>query len=222
MLEFWSIHNIALTLMGYPLSYLELLGTIFYLGSVQLITRENIGTWPAGIISGLMYMALFYQIRLYSDFIEQIYYVLVSIYGWWRWRISSRHSDRLLTIRYSSQQQLLVIAGITIGVTLVWGAVMSRIHLVLHGFFPEPASFPYLDALTTVMSFTAMGLMTGKYIESWYYWIIVDAIGIGLYFEKDVKLIALLYVVLLIMAIAGLKSWQKAARTQKKSSNISF
>jgi nicotinamide mononucleotide transporter len=69
--------------------------------------------------------------------------------------------------------------------------------------FPEKASFPYLDTLTTIASFTAMWLLVQKRIESWYYWIVVDVIGIGLYYVKGVRFIALLYVILLGMAING-------------------
>jgi nicotinamide mononucleotide transporter len=76
--------------------------------------------------------------------------------------------------------------------------------------FPEAASFPYVDALTTVMSLVAMWLMARKHIESWFYWIVVDLIGIWLYFVKDVKFISLLYVILLVMAIRDLINWRKA------------
>ena len=35
--------------------------------------------------------------------------------------------------------------------------------------FPEPAPFPWLDALTTVMSFVAMWLLAHKKVEAWIY-----------------------------------------------------
>jgi len=73
--------------------------------------------------------------------------------------------------------------------------------------FPEPAAFPYLDGLTTVMSLVAMWLMVQKRIESWVYWIVVDLAAVWLYFEKGVKFIALLYVVLLCLAAIGLFRW---------------
>ncbi|MEG3436583.1 nicotinamide riboside transporter PnuC [Pannus brasiliensis CCIBt3594] len=214
MLEFWSVNSIAFTVLGYSVSYLELAGTILYLGSVWLIARGNILTWPVGIASVLLYMVLFYQIRLYSDFLEQIYYLIVSIYGWWRWR--DRESDRTLKTRYGSPVRILAIATGTIAVSMVWGAIMSRIHLFLPVIFPEPADFPYLDALTTGMSFTAMALMPGKYVESWYYWIVVDSIAIGLYRAKGVIFLSLLYAILLVMAIGGLRTWKKATRATER------
>ncbi len=88
---------------------------------------------------------------------------------------------------------------------------MSRVDSWAPGAFPEAASYPYLDALTTVMSLSAMWLMVRKHIESWIYWIVVDVIGIGLYYAKDVKFVALLYVILLVLAIRGLIEWNRGA-----------
>ena len=72
MLELFSVNNIAFTILSYPMSYIEFIGTILYLWSVWLIARKQMLTWPVGIVSVLLYMALFYQIRLYSDTVEQI------------------------------------------------------------------------------------------------------------------------------------------------------
>jgi nicotinamide mononucleotide transporter len=157
-------------------------------------------------------MALFYQIRLYSDMLEQIYYLVISVYGWWRW--STPDSGKVLQIRYSPPRKIVLIAAITIAISFVVGAFMSQIHLLLPAIFIEKASFPYLDALTTIMSFTAMWLMVQKRIESWYYWVIVDVIGIWLYYVKEVKFIAFLYVILLLIAINGSISWLKTAKRQ--------
>lgn len=85
-----SIDTIAFTLLGYSMSYIELVGTVLYLWSVWLIARRNILTWPVGIVSVFLYMILFYQIQLYSDVIEQIYYLGASVYGWWLWRRSPK------------------------------------------------------------------------------------------------------------------------------------
>ncbi len=91
------------------------------------------------------------------------------------------------------------------------GVFVSRVHLYFPAAFPEEASFPYLDALTTAMSFTAMWLMARKRVESWLYWISVDVIGIGLYHAKAVDFIALLYVALLLLAVGGFLSWTGVA-----------
>ncbi len=211
MLEWFSVNKIFFTVLNYPMSYIEFIGTIFYLWSVWLIARRNILTWPVGIVSVLLYMALFYQIQLYSDTVEQVYYLIASAYGWWRWLTPSQQTGQPIPVRWSSGRVAAVWMAATAVISALTGLLMSRIHLLAPTWFPQPASLPYLDALTTIMSFSAMWLMAQKRIESWVYWIIVDVIGIGLYYVKDVRFVALLYVMLLGMAINGLMSWIRGA-----------
>ena len=211
MLELFSVNNIAFTILGYPMSYIEFIGTVLYLWSVWLIAKKQMLTWPVGIVSVLLYMVLFYQIRLYSDTLEQVYYLGASVYGWWRWSASRRGSGKVGDFRYSSRRTQILLLAVTIAVSFVVGAFMSRVHILFPALFPEKASFPYLDALTTIASFTAMWLLTQKRIENWYYWIAVDVIGIALYYVKGVRFIALLYVILLFMAINGLISWNNSS-----------
>jgi nicotinamide mononucleotide transporter len=89
---------------------------------------------------------------------------------------------------------------------------MSNIHLFFPTIFPVAASFPLLDAFTTVMSFVAQMLMAHKRIENWMIWIVVDVIGIGLYFTKGVIFVSGLYVIFLVLATRGLLVWLKEYR----------
>lgn len=208
----FDVSTVAITILGYPLSYIELVGTILYLWSGWLIARQRILTWPVGIVSVLLYMLLFYQIRLYSDALEQIYYLVASIYGWWFWSRRGPNSNQVLNPYVSPPRTLLLVGLITVSIALALGGAMTQIHRWLPVLFPAPAAFPYLDALTTIMSFSAMWLLAQKRIESWVYWIIVDVIGIGLYYVQGVRFISLLYVILLVIATHGLISWLRAAR----------
>ena len=213
MLNFFSVSNTAFTVFGYPLSYVELFGTILYLWSVWLISQRRILTWPVGIASVLLYMTLFYQIRLYSDAFEQVYYLIASIYGWWRWAHSPHEKGAILNVRFSSSRWIVISLLISAVLGVATGAFMSRAHSFFPEVFPEEASYPYLDALTTIMSFSAMWLMARQRIESWVYWIAIDVVGIGLYYVKSVKFITLLYVVLLFMAIRGCIAWLKVNKS---------
>lgn len=211
MTNFFSVDKIAFTVFQYPMSYVEFIGTILYLWSVWLISRRNILTWPIGIVSVLLYMILFYQIRLYSDTIEQIYYLGASVYGWWLWnKYSPKDNVQIIDVKYNNSRTIISWVVFTAIISVIFGFLMSRAHILFPLIFPEAASFPFLDALTTIMSFSAMWLMAQKKIESWIYWIVVDAIGIWLYFVKDVNFISLLYVVLLLMAFNGLRMWHKS------------
>lgn len=214
MLEYLSVNKIAFTLMGYPMSYIEFCGTLFYLWSVWLMVRRRMLTWPVGIVSVLLYAALFYQIRLYSDALEQLYYLFASVYGWWRWRASVEPGGgaRDIVVRYSSARSIVASALVTLALSVALGALVANVHHLLPALFPEKASFPFLDALTTIMSFTAMWLLARARIESWLYWIVVDIIGVWLYYVKEVRFVALLYLVLLGMATSGFASWLRASR----------
>ena len=217
MPEILSVNKILVTILGYPMSYIEAVGTVLYLWSVWLIAKRRILTWPVGLVSVVLYGLLFYQIRLYSDAIEQIYYIGASIYGWWHWSKAPRDNGTVMGVAFSGRRSILFYIALTVVLSAATGTIMSRVHLLAPVIFPEPASFPYLDALTTIMSFTAMWLMARQRTESWVYWIIVDVIGIGLYYSKNVKFVALLYVVLLVLASKGLAEWIKTADRDKRA-----
>ena len=199
------------TFLGYPMSYIEFVGTILYLLSVWLIAKRNILTWPVGMASVLLYMALFYQIRLYSDALEQVYYLGASAYGWWHWSHSWQVDHIIADVAYSSRRAMVAWVAVIAVLSVALGALMSHAHLLAPALFPEAASYPFLDAFTTIMSLVAMWLMARRRIESWIYRIIVDVIGISLYYAKDIKFESLLYVFLLVLAAKGFLDWRKAA-----------
>lgn len=218
MVDFFSTRNIAFTILDYPMSWVEFIGTILYLLSVILIAQRRILTWPIGIASSIFYVILFYQIQLYADSIEQIYYIGASIYGWWFWnkQLSNGENDAAkVPVFYSPKKMLGITVALTLILSVIVGLFISQAHIILPAIFPLPAAFPYLDALTTVMSFVAMWLMARKRVESWVYWIIVDVICIGLYFAQNVRFLSLLYVILLVMAVNGFIRWHREANPSK-------
>ena len=150
-------------------------------------------------MSVLLYIALFYQIRLYADALEQVYCLAASGYGWWYWS-RSRHAP------YTQALLIWLTVTVTVMGSIALGWIVSRVHAWAPLTFPEAASCPWLDALTTVMSLVAMWLMARRRIESWVHWIIVDVIGIGLYFVKEVRFVALLYAILLAQGQRGSSS----------------
>ena len=78
------------------MSYLEFFGTILNLASVYLVTRNNVLTWPIGNTAVILFAVLFYKVRLYSDFVEQIYFLITGFYGWWAWLYFKKEKAVLL------------------------------------------------------------------------------------------------------------------------------
>lgn len=220
-ISFFDIDTVFFTILGYPMSYLEFFGTIFNLWCVWLTAKNKILCWPVGIVGVILYMFLFYQIQLYSDLVEQTYFLITSFYGWILWlnlgaaKKEEDKNKRLKIGRNSMRANIIYVVIIILG-TLGMGYFMGNIHLYFPNFFPEPASFPYLDAFTTMMSFAATILLAKKKVESWYLWILVDIIGIGLYFAKDVKFISLEYAIFLGLATKGLIDWKKEYKSYEK------
>ncbi|MCG2693713.1 nicotinamide riboside transporter PnuC [Candidatus Parcubacteria bacterium] len=221
MVNIFDINTVLFTVWGYQMSYIEFFGTIFNLWCVWLTAKNKILCWPVGIVGVVFYMFLFYQIQLYSDLVEQVYFLVTSFYGWFLWLNLSKakgekDKDKRLKISRNTLKTNLVYGAIIIFGTLGMGYFMGNIHTYMPKFFSEPASYPYLDAFTTVLSFAAMILLAKKRVESWYLWILVDIIGVGLYYVKGVKFIAAEYFIFLIMATKGLISWQRQFKNYKE------
>lgn len=206
--QIFSVNNVMFTAFDYPMSWLEFFGTILNLASVFLVARRNILTWPVGIAAVILFAILFYQIRIYADFIEQIYYFFTCIYGWWIWKSGGEHTSGMQANWSSGRAMISWVVGVA-AVSVLFSMIISRLHLWLPGLFPEAASYPELDSFTTVASFAAMLLMAHKRIECWIYWIVVDVIGVWLYFVKGVVFVSGLYGVFLVLASLGLLNWLK-------------
>ena len=194
----------AFTLLDYPISYLELIGTLAGLISVWLAVKNHLWTWPAGLVNVVAFALLFYRFRLYSDALLQVYFFGMSLYGWWAWRKHDRPEERVKTLSGTHRGQWLLVIGAG---TLVLGSVMSRVHLWAPSFFPEAAAYPFPDAFTTVASIIATYLLAKRFLESWVLWVVVDLVSIVLYFSKGIMLVGLEYILFLGLATAGGFRW---------------
>lgn len=220
--SFFDINTVFFTLWDYPMSYLEFFGTLLNILTVWLCARKNIWNWPLGIVAVILFAALFYQIHLYSDLLEQVYYLVTGFWGWWMWSAIGKGVDgdrRERAVSSLSRAKVGVTLLVLLFGTLALGWFMARIHIFFPNIFMEPASFPYLDAFTTVASFAAQALLIFKKIENWYLWIMVDIIGVWLYSAKEVKFVALLYGIFLVLAISGLLAWKKELRQARRGND---
>ncbi len=218
--DFFSINTIAFTLWNYQMSWIELLGTIFGIWAVWLAAREKILTWPIGIVNIFFFFLVFYQVQLYSDMTEQVYYLATTVYGWLLWstskQVAGRQKTREMPVTVLSRKSRLgTLIGGAIAVTVLT-LFMLNVHLLLPALFTLPAAFPFWDALSTVGSFIAQFIMARKKLESFAIWIGVDVVNITLYFASGIYLIAVEYVLFLVLAIMGLSRWCKAYRDSQQ------
>jgi len=216
-MNIFSVNKIFFTVLGYPMSYIELSATLLITVYVLLITRKIVWAWPLGIVTFSLFAVLFYQVRLYSDFFEQFYYIGNCFYGWYVWlaaRKKAQEGEKELAVSYTAGKWRLIAGAIIVIGGVAAGFVMSRIHTWLPALFPQQAAYPYIDATATVMGFVAAALMTHRKIEAWILWLFVNSICIGLYFALNVKFVAVLYIFFLALAVNGLITWTKEFRRE--------
>ena len=197
---------VAFKVLDYSLSYVELIGTLFGLISVYYASRANILTWPTGIINEIALFVLFFQVQLYADMFLQVYFFIVTIFGWYKWK--SNTAD----VPVTSVGSLTWIAVTMMVGTIGAGVIITNIHVWLPTWFRLPATYPFADSFVMVGSILATVLLAKKQVENWYLWIIVDVVSIVVYLLKGIYFLSLEYVIFLGLASFGLYRWKKQLR----------
>jgi len=180
---------------------LEILAVIFGIASVWYAKKESIWVYPTGIISTAIYVYICYQFTLYGDLIINIYYTLMSIYGWYMWTrlIKGDHIE----ITKSSRKDLIKALGIFISTA----AFVIVVYLYYNRF---DRITDYFDTFTTGIFFAAMWMMANKKIEHWLLWIGGNIISIPLYFIKGLGFSGIQFTIFLGLAILGYIEWKKS------------
>ncbi|MBC7450414.1 MAG: nicotinamide mononucleotide transporter [Cytophagales bacterium] len=204
-MNFFDIRHVAFELFGYPLSYVELIGTLFGLISVYLASKAHILTWATGIINEVCLSILFFQVQLYADMFLQFYFFITTLYGWYTWKYSLSGS---VVSRESNKKNALLAVLIVAG-TVMSGYLIRRIHIDLPHYFIVQASYPFIDSFVMVSSMIATILLAQKKIETWFLWIAVDIVCILLYIQKEIYFLAVEYVLVLVISCYALYQWRK-------------
>jgi nicotinamide mononucleotide transporter len=204
-MAFFNINNIAFEIIGYQISYVEMIGTLFGLLSVYFASHANILTWATGIVNELFLFILFFQVQLYADMFLQVYFFIITVYGWYTWKQNTKKNN---ITSINLQSKISIAIAIVLG-TLVSGFFFRNLHSYLPNYFTIEASFPFADSFVMVLSIIATILLAKKKIETWYLWITVDLVCVFLFYKKGIAFLTLEYVVFLGLATYGLFNWKK-------------
>lgn len=212
---------------------LELIAAAFGVISVVYAKREHILVYPTGIISTGIYIYLLAKWSLYGDMIINIYYTLMSIYGWYRWSgINSPEQDTLQISRTNFTEKIKT-AGIFVFTSLFVIWVYVRFKVIETMGLSETARYiseqlqegklenlrnltPYMDTFTTGVFFSAMWLMANKKLENWGFWIAGNIVSIPLYFVKGYGFTGIQYVIFLILAVQGYMIWRTKLKAAQR------
>ncbi|PQJ20237.1 nicotinamide riboside transporter PnuC [Nonlabens tegetincola] len=180
---------------------LELTAVVASVVSVLYSYRNSFLVFPFGIVSTAIFTYLLVNWNLLGDAVINLYYLIMSIYGWYLW-IKGGKNNKELQISLTSKQQW--IRAITIS---IFAALCIYILYVSTNRMENVVS--YIDMVTTGLFFAGMWLMAKRKLEHWLVLGIGNFISIPLYFYKGYTFSAFLYLFLLIMAVAGFYAWKK-------------
>jgi len=189
----------------------EWIAMVFGVLSVLLARGNKVGLYPTGIISTVIYIVIFWMVKLYADALLNGYYLVMSIYGWILW---TRKKGAAITIHRSDTKEWIV-------ALLIAGIGWAFLYFILRSF--TNSDVPLWDAFVSATAWSGMWLLAKHKIENWILLNISNLAAIPLYVHKQLPLTALLTVLLFIVAIFGFYEWKKLLRTQSApQSSASF
>ena len=180
---------------------LEAIAIIASIISVLYSKKNNILVFPYGIISTGIFVYLLNEWNLVGDMIINIYYFVMSAYGWYIWTRKT-DTDIVTPISKTVTKEWLKSAAIFVGS----GAFVYFIYWKFDRFENWVS---YIDILTTSIAFVGMWLMALRKIEYWLVLLVANVISVPLYFYKGYALTALLFIFLSIIAWLGYLEWKK-------------
>ena len=188
-------------------TWYEWLAVVMGIASVFFSRLENILVYPTGLVNTIIYIYLSFQGALFGEAAVNLYYTIMSIYGWILWAKRDAQHHHIVHIQFSDRkvllQQLLFFLFFFI-------TIFSALSYLKKEF--APGAIPAADAFASATAFTGMWLMARKKVESWWWWIATNITSIPLYFVKGYVVTSMYYVILLVMAVFGLIEWRRRAQ----------
>jgi nicotinamide mononucleotide transporter len=192
--------------------FLEFIAVFAGIGSVWFSRKENILVYPVGLINTIIYIYLSVKGHLLGEASVNFYYTVMSIYGWVLWsKKDAEKQETVLHVSFSTRKEWMVQLFFFLSFYLV---IFAALTWAKQAFAPE--AIPWADAFASATAYTGMWLMAKKKVESWIWWIATNTVSIPLYFIKGYVFTSVQFLVLLILAFAGLFTWIQNAKRNSR------
>jgi len=192
---------------------LEYFGVITGLLYLLLEIRQHKAMWVVGFLTSLVYVFVFFFSKIYADMGLNIYYVAISIYGFWKWTQTDKTADK-----EKPASETILYCHITWplfgGIALATLSVYGLLYYVLHNFTDSP--IPMGDAFTTSVGIVATWMLARRIIEHWIFWVVVNFVSVYLYYLRGLYPTMFLYICYAVLAIAGYITWIKKGINTKQ------
>ena len=186
-------------------SLLELAAVIFAVAYLVLAVRENSLCWYAAGISTLIFLFIFWDVKLYMESGLQIYYLAMAFYGWYQWRGANRETASLRVSKWRAKQHVIALALIAT-LTFISGSLLNS---------GTDANSPYLDSFTTWASVVTTFMVARKILENWFYWLVIDSVSIYLYLDRELYFTSLLFAIYIVIIFFGWFAWNRSYRQRE-------
>ena len=199
------------------LSYIELAASLFGLVYVVFEVLQKNFMWYLWVLTSITFGIVYYYSHIYAYMGLQIYYVAMGIYGIYSWRrakalakraaaqpatqpgeLSSEDADILVVRRMSREVAIL---------STLFSIIVFFILTYILKCTEDPN--PWLDSFCSVISMLATFWLSRQYLQNWYLWIVCNVASTILSLSVEQYYAALLYFVMIGMAIWGLWHWNK-------------
>jgi len=184
-------------------TWVQWLAVALGVAEVLLAQRNNIWLYPAGIAGTSLSILLLMEAGLYAESALNVYYVVMSVYGWIYW--IRKRNEPPVRITYSSRTEWKISIAISLGGWLVMYVLLKNIPASLL----TPSSVPAWDAFVSSTAWAGMWLLARRKIENWILLNVSNLFAVPLLFYKHLPMFALLTIFLFIVAIFGYFDWKK-------------
>lgn len=184
---------------------LEYFGVVTGLLYLWLEIKQHKAMWVVGFISSLTYVFVFFFSKFYAVMALNVYYVLISVYGFLLW---SRRKGQESEV---SEDAGIVYYRITLPLALACGlafvVLFGGIYFVLNDLTDSPVAMG--DAFTTSLSIVATWMLARRFIEHWPCWVLINFVSTYLYYSRGLYPTMFLYLCFTILAVFGYYNWKK-------------
>ncbi len=188
----------------------EIFGAVTGIAYVILEIKRNILLWLLGIITSAVYMYVFGRTGFYANMGLQGYYLVISVYGWYMWRRQPETSEE-----GAGSDVKRIDSATAAWCVLATAVIWAVLWFVLDRATDSPV--PVWDSLIASLSVVATWMLTRKYLEQWYVWIVANAIAVVVYVASGLYPTAVLFFVYFVMAIIGVIKWRQEISRQYQS-----
>ena len=218
-----SLYDAHVSIAGHPLTWREILGNGFGFASAVGGLRRRVWAWPVGVVGNVLLLSVFLaattsadaQVPLFGQAGRQVFFILLSVYGWWRWRSlrlgsAANHHGPVVRPRWATGAERLAYLVAALAAVLACQWLFS----VLGAGWPAPRWYYWCDAWIFVASMVATFAMARGWTDFWLAWIAVDLVGVPLLWHSGYYPTAVLFVVYGGLVAWGFAVWLRASRSE--------